>query len=139
MMVFEFANAQRTIHLDDVAPYPADAYMGHSAGHWEGDTLVVDVSSFTPYTWFDRSAISIATPCMLSSDTHRFREMRSSTKPRSKIPKYSRGLGKSAFRSTAGSNPMRSSWTSGVLKWSKKQFMVIYVSNNSSSTGKEEP
>lgn len=55
MMVFEFANAQRTIHLDKVEPYPGDAYMGHSVGRWEGDTLVVDVSSFTPYTWFDRS------------------------------------------------------------------------------------
>jgi hypothetical protein len=55
MMVFEFANAQRTIHLDAVEPYPGDAYMGYSVGHWEEDTLVVDVSSFTPYTWFDRS------------------------------------------------------------------------------------
>jgi hypothetical protein len=55
MMVFEFANAQRTIHLDAVEPYPGDAYMGYSLGHWEEDTLVVDVSSFTPYTWFDRS------------------------------------------------------------------------------------
>ena len=55
MMVFEFANAQRTIHLDEVDPYPIGAWMGHSLGHWEGDTLVVDVSSFTPYTWFDRS------------------------------------------------------------------------------------
>src|SRR2546426_7616116 len=55
MMVFEFADAQRTIHLDSVEPYPGEAYMGHSLGHWEGDTLVVDVSSFTPYTWFDRS------------------------------------------------------------------------------------
>jgi hypothetical protein len=55
MMVFEFANAQRTIHLDAVEPYPGEAYMGHSVGRWEGDALVVDVSSFTPYTWFDRS------------------------------------------------------------------------------------
>src|SRR3989454_9899458 len=55
MMVFEFANAQRTIHLDQVEPYPGDAYMGHSVGRWDGDTLIVDVSSFTPYTWFDRS------------------------------------------------------------------------------------
>ena len=55
MMVFEFANAQRTIHLDHVEPYPGEAYMGHSVGHWEGDTLVVDVSSFTSYTWLDRS------------------------------------------------------------------------------------
>src|SRR5262245_27038071 len=53
-MVFEFANAQRTIHLDPVEPYPGDASMGYSVGHWDGDALVVDVSSFTPYTWFDR-------------------------------------------------------------------------------------
>ncbi len=55
LMAFEFRNADRTIHLDDVALYPADAYMGHSVGRWEGDTLVVDVTRFTPYTWFDRS------------------------------------------------------------------------------------
>lgn len=55
MIVFEFRNADRTIHLDQVDPYPADAYMGHSVGRWEGDTLVVDVSSFTPFTWLSRS------------------------------------------------------------------------------------
>jgi hypothetical protein len=55
MMVFEFAGAERTIHLDQVEPYPAEAYMGHSVAKWEGDTLVVDVSSFTAQTWFDRA------------------------------------------------------------------------------------
>ena len=55
MMVFEFANAQRTINLDEVEPYPGAAFMGYSVGRWEGDTLVVDVSDFSPYTWFDRS------------------------------------------------------------------------------------
>ena len=55
MMIFEFANAQRIIHLDEVEPYPNEAWMGHSVGRWEGDTLVVDVTSFTPYTWFDRA------------------------------------------------------------------------------------
>ena len=55
MMVFEFANAQRTINLDEVAPYPGEAFMGYSVGRWEEDTLVVDVSDFSPYTWFDRS------------------------------------------------------------------------------------
>ena len=55
MMVFEFADAQRTISLDPVDPYPGDAYMGYSVGRWEGDTLVVSVTNFTPYTWFDRS------------------------------------------------------------------------------------
>jgi hypothetical protein len=55
MMMFEFSGAQRTIHLDEVDPYPGEAYMGHSVGKWEGDTLVVDVTSFTAQTWFDRS------------------------------------------------------------------------------------
>ena len=55
LMIFEFAGAQRTLHLDEVDPYPADAYMGHSVAKWEGDTLVVDVSRFTAQTWFDRA------------------------------------------------------------------------------------
>jgi len=55
MMVFEYANAQRTIHLTKMDPYPNVAYMGYSAGHWEGDTLVVDVEDFTDATWFDRA------------------------------------------------------------------------------------
>jgi len=55
MMVFEFANAQRTVHLQEVDPYPNVAYMGHSVGRWEGDTLVVDVTNLTDATWLDRS------------------------------------------------------------------------------------
>ncbi len=54
-MIFEYADAQRTIHLNKMDPYPNVAYMGYSVGHWEGDTLVVEVSNFTDATWFDRS------------------------------------------------------------------------------------
>ena len=54
-MSFEFAGASRTIHLDPVDPPPADTWMGHSVGHWEGDALVVDVSHFNDRTWFSRS------------------------------------------------------------------------------------
>jgi hypothetical protein len=55
MMVFEFRNAERTVNLDDIDPPPSDFFMGHSVGHWEGDSLVVDVSHFTPYTWLSRA------------------------------------------------------------------------------------
>jgi hypothetical protein len=29
--------------------------MGQSVGHWEGETLVVDVKGFNDQTWFDRA------------------------------------------------------------------------------------
>src|SRR5262244_1305104 len=45
MMVFEYANAERTIHLNKMDPYPNVAFMGYSVGKWEGDTLVVDASN----------------------------------------------------------------------------------------------
>jgi hypothetical protein len=54
-MVFAFANASRTIHLDKVNPPPNDTWMGHSVGRWEGDTLVVNVSHFNDRTWFSRA------------------------------------------------------------------------------------
>jgi len=43
----------RIIYTDG-RPHPADldtSYMGHSIGHWEGDTLVVDVAGLSDETW----------------------------------------------------------------------------------------
>jgi hypothetical protein len=54
-MAYEFSNSARTIHLDKVTGPPDDTWMGHSVGHWEGDTLVVDVSNFNDRSWFDRA------------------------------------------------------------------------------------
>ena len=54
-MAYAFANTARTIHLDEVDPPPAETWMGHSVGRWEGDTLAVDVSYFNDKTWFDRA------------------------------------------------------------------------------------
>lgn len=55
MMVYSFAKAVRTIHMDDVPPSPGDTWMGYSTGRWEGQTLVVDVTSFNGQGWFDRA------------------------------------------------------------------------------------
>ena len=54
-IAYAFAATARTIHLDVVDRPPTDQWMGHSVGHWEGDTLVVDVTNFNDKTWFDRA------------------------------------------------------------------------------------
>jgi hypothetical protein len=53
VFLYEDKNTFRVIptdgraHRKDVDP----SYLGDSVGHWEGDTLVVDVTQFTDDTW----------------------------------------------------------------------------------------
>jgi len=55
LMAYEYAGANRAIYMDHAPPSPDDSWMGQSVGHFEGDTLVVDVTSLNDRTWFDRS------------------------------------------------------------------------------------
>ena len=52
---YEFAGAVRDVYFKDVGPAETDSWMGQSVGHWEGDTLVIEVTGFNDQTWFDRS------------------------------------------------------------------------------------
>ena len=54
-IVYEYAGAFRNVYLKNPGPAPSDTWMGQSVGHWEGDTLVVDVTDMNEKTWFDRS------------------------------------------------------------------------------------
>jgi hypothetical protein len=52
VILYEYMNVFRVIpigakHPEDLEP----SYLGDSVGHWEGDTLVVDVTSFNDKTW----------------------------------------------------------------------------------------
>src|SRR2546430_2268046 len=55
MMVFQFANALRTIYMTNPKPAPAESWMGWSNGRWEGETLVIETTGFNDQTWFDRA------------------------------------------------------------------------------------
>jgi len=58
VMTWEFMHSYRVIPLDG-RPHVSPAthlYMGDSRGHWEGDTLVIDVTSQVGRTWIDQSA-----------------------------------------------------------------------------------
>jgi hypothetical protein len=58
VMMFEGAtHIWREIYMDG-RPHPQGddlnpTYLGHSVGHWEGDTLAVDVVGFNEATWLD--------------------------------------------------------------------------------------
>jgi len=55
LIAYEFANATREIHIGRKPEAPAESWMGWSIGHWEGETLVVDVTDQIDRTWFDRA------------------------------------------------------------------------------------
>jgi hypothetical protein len=55
LVSYEYDGAVRTIYMDNPGPAPVDSWMGWSAGHWDGDTLVVDVTGLNDSTWFDRA------------------------------------------------------------------------------------
>jgi hypothetical protein len=54
---YEYAHTVRTIYTNNTQHPPGhiDWYQGDSRGHWEGDTLVVDINDFNDLTWLDRA------------------------------------------------------------------------------------
>lgn len=54
LVAYEFASASRVIYMNRPDfEHPGDAWMGHSRGRWEGQTLVVEVTNHVADTWFD--------------------------------------------------------------------------------------
>src|SRR5258708_30469121 len=47
-----FRSAVRVVNMGAPTKAPGDSWMGWSNGHWEGETLVVDVTSMLDNTWF---------------------------------------------------------------------------------------
>lgn len=56
-ILHQFGHSLRTIHSNGTEhpDNPNDWWLGDSRGHWEGDTLVVDVRHFNDETWLDRA------------------------------------------------------------------------------------
>jgi hypothetical protein len=55
MFIYEFASANRLVNMGKPEEAASDTWMGTNNGHWEGDTLVVDVTGLNGLAWFDRA------------------------------------------------------------------------------------
>ncbi len=56
IVAYEFASASRIVYMDRPDfEAPILSWMGHSRGHFEGDTLVIDVTDQMPDTWLDHA------------------------------------------------------------------------------------
>jgi hypothetical protein len=55
LITYQWDGAVRNVFMKDPGPAPVDSWMGQSVGHWEGETLVVDVTGLNDSTWFDRA------------------------------------------------------------------------------------
>ena len=55
-IVSEYAHVYRMVYLDGSAHIDGlDFWLGDSRGHWEGDSLVTDITNFNDQTWFDKA------------------------------------------------------------------------------------
>jgi len=55
LFVYEFASANRIVNLGKPLEAAADSWMGTNNGHWERDTLVIDVTGLNGLAWLDRA------------------------------------------------------------------------------------
>ncbi len=55
LIVYEYASATRIVHTTSQPESPVATWMGWSIGHYEGNTLVINVTDQVAQTWFDRA------------------------------------------------------------------------------------
>ena len=55
LIAYEYASANRVIHMQKVEEPPIDTWMGTSYGSWAGNTLTVVTLAQNGMTWLDRS------------------------------------------------------------------------------------
>jgi hypothetical protein len=56
LFVYEFASANRIVHMNSNSESPVDSWMGWANGKWENNNvLVINNSGFNEHSWFDRA------------------------------------------------------------------------------------
>jgi hypothetical protein len=101
LMAFNFAHYYRSIPLNAAMPHVSPAvkqWMGNSRGHWEGNTLVVDVTGITGKNWLDQVGNFFSENVHVVERFTLAAAASSTTRSRSTIPPSSRGRGRCGSR-----------------------------------------
>lgn len=59
-LVYEYQHILRHVYMDEPLPEGDDvnfSYLGDSAGHWDGDALVIETNGFNDKTYLDREGM----------------------------------------------------------------------------------
>src|SRR5258706_82968 len=74
LILNEIGTSYRQIFTDGrpLPVNPQPAWSGYSTGHWEGDTLVVEINGFRDGTWLDRNGSPLTESAKM---TERFRRV----------------------------------------------------------------
>lgn len=72
LFAYQWNRLVRMIEMEEPREVIGPVYFGQNAGHWEGDTLVVDVQALHPNTGLDRSGLPHGEKARL---TERFRSL----------------------------------------------------------------
>ena len=98
LLVYEFASANRFVNMGKPQEAGSDTWMGTNNGHWEGDTLVIDVTGLNGLAWFDRAGDYATAICTWSNAIPVSILTISITKPPSKTRRSLPSPGRSACR-----------------------------------------
>jgi hypothetical protein len=55
LFAYEFATANRTVHMVNPEQAVVPTWMGTSNGRWDGDSLVIEVTGLNEQGWYDRA------------------------------------------------------------------------------------
>ncbi len=55
LFAYTYDTATRIVHMQKHNKAELDTWMGTNNGHWEGDTLVIDITGFNGRAWLDRA------------------------------------------------------------------------------------